>query len=279
MAAEFKLLGEVEACVDGQPLDIGHARQRCVLASLLVDVNRPVSVDQLIDRVWSAEPPHRARNALAGYLSRLRALLADIADLQITRGPAGYTLTTEALSVDLHLFRHLAAEARSTADPHEATALFGRALELWRGEPFAAIDTPWISDCRTSLEAERLSVVLDRNDVALRAGQHTELLDELTPAHHAHPLDERLAGQLMIAQYRCGRQADALDTYRRMRDRLIDELGIDPSPPLREIHQQILESDSVAAPSKSATVAVTHRRRSRARSDQRAASHKALHRP
>ena len=251
MAAEFKLLGEVEACVDGQPLDIGHARQRCVLASLLVDVNRPVSVDQLIDRVWSAAPPHRARNALAGYLSRLRALLADAPDLQITRGPAGYTLTTEALSVDLHLFRHLAAEARSTADPHEATALFGRALALWRGEPFAAIDTPWISDCRTSLEAERLSVMLDRNDVALRAGQHTELLDELTSAHHAHPLDERLAGQLMLAQYRCGRQADALDTYRRMRDRLIDELGIDPSPPLREIHQQILESDSVAAPSTS----------------------------
>ena len=93
-------------------------------------------------------------------------------------------------------------------------------------------------------------MVLDRNDVALRAGQHTELLDELT-CTPPHPLDERLAGQLMLAQYRCGRQADALDTYRRMRDRLIDELGIDPSPPLREIHQQILESDAVAAPSKS----------------------------
>src|SRR5215212_564860 len=128
VAAEFKLLGEVEACMDGHPLDIGHARQRCVLASLLVDVNKPVSVDQLIDRVWSAEPPHRARNALAGYLSRLRALLADASALQITRGPAGYTLTAEALSVDLHLFRHLAAEARSTADPREATGLFGRAL-------------------------------------------------------------------------------------------------------------------------------------------------------
>ncbi|WNG94817.1 BTAD domain-containing putative transcriptional regulator [Mycobacterium sp. ITM-2016-00318] len=250
MAAEFKLLGEVEACVDGHPLDIGHARQRCVLASLLVDVNKPVSVDQLIDRVWSAEPPHRARNALAGYLSRLRTLLADASALQITRGPAGYTLTAEALSVDLHLFRYLAAEARSTADPHEATGLFGRALDLWRGEPFAALDTPWISDYRTSLEAERLSVVLDRNDVALRAGQHTELLDEMTTAHHGHPLDERLAGQLMVAQYRCGRQADALETYRRMRERLIDELGVDPSPPLREIHQQILESDSFAAPSR-----------------------------
>jgi predicted ATPase/DNA-binding SARP family transcriptional activator len=250
VAAEFKLLGEVEACVDGHLIDIGHARQRCVLASLLVDVNKPVSVDALIDRVWSADQPHRARNALAGYLSRLRALLADASDLQITRGPAGYTVTTQALSVDLHVFRHLAAGARSTADPHEAAALFARALNLWRGEPFATIDTPWISDCRISLEAERLSVILDRNDVALRAGQHTELLDELSPAHHAHPLDERLAGQLMLAQYRCGRQADALDTYRRMRERLIDELGIDPSPTLREIHQRILESDSLAAPSR-----------------------------
>ena len=208
--------------MDGQPLDIGHARQRCVLASLLVDVNRPVSVDQLIDRVWSAEPPHRARNALAGYLSRLRALLTDAGDLQITRGPAGYTLTTEALSVDLHLFRHLAAEARSTADPHEATALFGRALALWRGEPFAAIDTPWISDCRTSLEAERLSVVLDRNDVALRAGQHTELTRR---AHRCTPRPS--------ARRTTGRTVDARAIPLRASGRRIGHLPQDAGSPHR----------------------------------------------
>jgi len=243
MAVEFRLLGEVEARGDGRRLEIGHARQRCVLASLLVDVNRPVSVDQLIDRVWADEPPRQVRNALAGYLSRLRQVLGNAGDVQISRGPAGYTLTADALSIDLHLFRHLAAEARASADPLESTTLYRRALELWRGEPFAVLDTPWVNEVRNALEAERLSVVLDRNDAALRAGRHTELLDELVTALQTHPLDERLAAQLMLAQYRSGRQTDALDTYRQMRDRLIDELGIEPSPPLREVHQHILESD------------------------------------
>jgi predicted ATPase/DNA-binding SARP family transcriptional activator len=238
------LLGEIEAIVDGRRIDVGHARQRCVLASLLVDVNRPVSVDQLIDRVWADEPPSRARNALAGYLSRLRAVLGGTGDVQIARGPAGYTMTADALLVDLHLFRHLAESARAIADPFEAATVYGRALGLWHGEPFSAIDTPWIADTRVSLEGERLSVELDRNDVGLETGRHTELVAEMVAALAAHPLDERLAGQVMLAQYRSGRQADALDTFRRMRARLVDELGIDPSPGLREIHQQILESVS-----------------------------------
>jgi len=236
------VLGEIEAYRDGGRLDLGHARQRCVLASLLVDVNRPVSVDQLIDRVWADDPPHRARNALAGYLSRLRTLLADGDEVQITRGPAGYTLTAAGLSVDVHLFRHLAQRARANADSAEANTLFRQALSLWRGEPFAGLDTPWINEVRGSLEAERLSVELDRNDAALRAGRHTDIVDELAAAQQTHPLDERLAAQVMLAQYRCGRQAEALETYRLMRQRLIDQLGIDPSPPLREVHQHILES-------------------------------------
>jgi predicted ATPase/DNA-binding SARP family transcriptional activator len=246
MAAEFRLLGEIEAYVDGGRLDLGHARQRCVLGSLLVDVNRPVSVDQLIDRVWADDPPHRARNALAGYLSRLRTLLAD-GDVTIVSGPAGYTLTAEALSVDIHLFRHLAGQARASKDDAEANTLFQQALSLWRGEPFAALDTPWINEVRGAVEAERLSVQLDRNDTALRAGRHADIISDLAAAHQIHPLDERIAAQLMLAQYRCGRQSEALETYRQMRDRLVDELGIDPSPPLREVHQQILESDGATA--------------------------------
>jgi predicted ATPase/DNA-binding SARP family transcriptional activator len=252
VGVEFRVLGEVEARVDGRRLDAGHARQRCVLASLLVDVNRPVSVDQLIHRVWADEPPRQVRNALAGYLSRLRQLLGDAGDVQISRGPAGYTLTADALSVDLHLFRHLAARARASTDGLEATELYRRALELWRGEPFAVLDTPWVNEIRNALEAERLSVAMDRNDAALGAGRHTELLDELVTAQQTHPLDERLAGQLMLVQYRSGRQADALDTYRQMRDRLVDELGIEPSPALQHVHQQILENDRAEAVSASA---------------------------
>ena len=256
MTVEFRLLGDVEARLDGRRLEIGHARQRCVLAALLVDVNRPVPVDQLADRVWADQPPHRARNALAGYLSRLRTLLADAEDVMIAREPGGYALATDALSVDLHRFRHLASQARAAADPRDAVALFDRALDLWRGEPFASLDTPWVNDVRTALEAERLSVALDRNDVALRAGRHTELLVELAAALHAHPLDERLAGQLMLAQYRSGRQADALETYRQMRERLVDELGVDPSPPLRRVHQQILDGEPPPRVSEPAVLAV-----------------------
>jgi len=240
---EFRLLGDVEARLDGQRLETGHARQRCVIVALLVDVNQPVPADQLIDRVWADQPPHRARNALAAYLSRLRQLLADAEDVQIVREPGGYMLTTDAMSVDLHRFRHLVSQARATVDPADAAALFDSALELWRGEPFASLDTPWVNDVRAALEGERLSVVLDRNDAGLRAGRHGQLLVGLVAALQAHPLDERLAGQLMLAQYRSGRQSDALDTFRQMRERLVEELGADPSPSLRQVHQQILDGD------------------------------------
>jgi predicted ATPase/DNA-binding SARP family transcriptional activator len=248
VAVEFRLLGDVEARLDGQRLEIGHVRQRCVLVALLVDVNHPVPADQLIDRVWADEPPHKGRNALAAYMSRLRQLFADAEDVHIVREPGGYKLAADAFSVDLHRFRHLVSQARATADPVDAAAVFDSALDLWRGEPFPSIDTPWVNGVRTALEAERLSVGLDRNDVALRAGRHAELLGQLTAALQAHPLDERLAGQLMLAQYRSGRQADALETYRHMRERLVDELGVDPSPPLRDVYQTILEGESSPQP-------------------------------
>ena len=239
---EFRILGDVEALADGRRLDIGAARQRCVLVALLVDVNRLVPTDQLIDRIWSDELPHRARNSLAGYLSRLRQVVARDG-VEIARQPGGYLLTTDPLSVDLHCFRELTRTARAATDPVEADGLFEKALATWRGIPFASLDTPWMNDVRTALEAERLAVVLDGNDAGLQAGRHGELLPRLAAMVHDHPLDERLAGQLMLAQFRCGRQADALETFRAMRERLVEELGTDPGPALREIHKQILDGD------------------------------------
>ncbi|PVZ08454.1 BTAD domain-containing putative transcriptional regulator [Actinomycetospora cinnamomea] len=246
MAVEFRLLGEIDVRLGGHELDIGHARQRCVLAALLVDVDRAVPVDQLIDRVWADRPPHRARNALSAYVSRLRHLLAGVPGVRITRGPGGYALGTDPLAVDLHRFRRLVAEARAAHRPADALALHDRALGLWRGEPFATIDTPWFDGLRTSLVAERLAATLDRNDAALRAGRHADLLAEIAAALRDHPLDERLAGQLMLAQVRSGRQADALDTYQQMRRRLRDELGADPGAALREVHEQVLAGDAGA---------------------------------
>ncbi|HVL86048.1 MAG TPA: BTAD domain-containing putative transcriptional regulator [Pseudonocardia sp.] len=246
MTVEFRLLGEIEARLDGRCLDPGHARQRGVLGALLVDVNRPVPVAHLIERVWADRPPYRARNALSAYVSRLRSLLADLPDVRIARGPGGYVLTADPLSVDLHRCRHLARQARAVEDAAAATALFEQALELWRGEPFAGVDGPWFDDVRTALVAERTAVVLDRNDAALRAGRHAELLAELSAAVREHPLDERLGGQLMQALFRSGRQADALATYQRLRRQLVDELGTDPGPLLRQVHQQILDGEDAA---------------------------------
>ncbi|CDO10837.1 AfsR/SARP family transcriptional regulator [Mycolicibacterium cosmeticum] len=262
MTAEFRLLGEVEVVVDGRGLDAGHARQRCVLVALLVDVNRPVSADTLIDRVWSDEPPQKARNALAAYISRLRQLVAGHDGARIVRGPGGYMLQVDAQTVDLHRFRDMVSQARAARNRADAAAMFDAALQLWRGAPFATLDTPWTNEVRTSLEAERLSAVLDRNDAALDAGRHGELLNDLAATLHAHPLDERIAGQLMLAQYRSGRQAAALDTYRGMRERLVQELGVDPSPALQAVQQQILDGDPMrpvepAVPPATADLGVT----------------------
>ncbi|WP_181783012.1 AfsR/SARP family transcriptional regulator, partial [Pseudonocardia pini] len=161
----FRLLGEIEVLVDGRPVDVGHARQRHVLAALLVEVGRPVAADDLIERVWAGRPPHRARNTLSAYVSRLRPLLPGV---PLTRATGGYLLAAEPLSVDLHEFRHLVGRARAADDPE----LYRRALDLWRGQPFAAIETPWFDDVRASLVAERYAVSLDRTDAALRAGRH-----------------------------------------------------------------------------------------------------------
>ncbi len=244
MDIEFRLLGEIEVHVDGATVDIGHARQRCVLAALLVDVNRAVPADQLIDRVWADQWPQHARAALSSYLSRLRHVLAMAPGFDIKRQPGGYVLSADPLAVDLHRFRDRVAQAGATDDPKRAAELLGQALELWRGPALNALDTPWINSVRESLDAERLAAELDRNDLALAEGRHAAVLGALVGSAVAYPLDERLAGQLMLALYRCGRQADALQHYNRLRLQLAEELGTDPSPSLQLLHKQILTADT-----------------------------------
>lgn len=242
MAVEFGLLGTIEARIEDCPADLGHMRQRCVLAALLVDVNRAVPVDLLIDRVWGDRAPQRVKGTLYGYLSRLRRALATAPEVSIARRPGGYVLEATPLSVDLHLFRDLVARAR-TADDTQAEPLMRQALGLWRGEPFTAVDVPWFCDLRQAMERERFAAELDYADIRLRTGRHGELLPELTVRAHEHPLDERLAGQLMLALYHTGRAADALDCYQDIRRRLAQELGADPGPRLRGLHQRILSND------------------------------------
>jgi DNA-binding SARP family transcriptional activator/tetratricopeptide (TPR) repeat protein len=242
-AMEFGLLGYVEAVVHGVPVDLGHSRQRCVFAVLLAEANRPVPVTQLLDRVWADRHPQRPRAALSGYLSRLRALFAGLPHIAFTRVPEGYRVTVDPDRVDLHRYRRLVAEARSTDDAAVTVRLLDEALRAWRGEAFATLDTPWFKVARTELEADRFAATLDRNDAALDLGRHADLLGELNLLADQHPLDERLAGQLLLALYRSGRQADALYHFNRLRIRLADELGADPGPDLRTLHEQILRTD------------------------------------
>ncbi|MBF9129618.1 winged helix-turn-helix domain-containing protein [Plantactinospora sp. S1510] len=240
---EFRLLGDVDVHVDGHRIEMGPARQRSVLVALLVDANEIVSVGQLLDRVWADRRPQRARETLYSYLSRLRHRLSPAAGVTVTRRSAGYLLTAPPDAVDLHRFRGLVRQARNTEDDARALPMFDEALGLWRGEAFAHLENPWLSTLREALGQERFAAELDRRDIALRRGLHGELLPELTRRAAEHPLDERLAGQLLLALYRSGRQADALDHYARLRRHLADTLGVDPGPELRQLHLRMLHTD------------------------------------
>ncbi|MGI5372822.1 AfsR/SARP family transcriptional regulator [Streptomyces sp. CA-251387] len=151
--------------------------------------------------------------------------------------------------MDLHRFRDLVAQARDTQDDDRAAALLDEALRLWRGPALSTLETPWFTSLRETLHHERFTAELDRNDIALRHGRHAHILADLTAHAAAHPLDERLAGQLMLALHLSGRPADALRHYRHTRRALAEELGIDPGLPLQQLHERVLAADaSLAAP-------------------------------
>jgi DNA-binding SARP family transcriptional activator/tetratricopeptide (TPR) repeat protein len=236
------VLGGVEIRLSGRLVPVGHARQKAVLAVLLVEANRVIPTDSLVDRVWGDHAPAQARSVLYTYLSHLRRALAP-AGVTINRQDAGYLLTIVPDVVDVHRFRRVLDQAREQQDPHHAVALAQEALALWRGEPLAELDTPWAQAVRERLRQEHVAAEADRIDWALECGSHQELLPELTARAAEHPLDERIAAQLMLALYRSGRQADALRHYQHTRHQLAEELGADPTPALRDLHQRILTAD------------------------------------
>lgn len=240
---EFRVLDGVEARVGGRRLELGHARQRCVLVALLVDVNRPVTADRLLERVWDERPPLRARSVLRTYVSRLRKALADTG-VTITRQGGGYSLDAAPDTVDLCRFRSLVGQARQEADDGRALELVERALRLWGAEALAGVDTPWADAVRCALDLERSAADAFRIDLALKCGKHVQLLAELPALVAENPLDEHLAGQLVLALHRAGRSADALRQYQRTREALIDRLGAEPGPELRRLHHSVLVADS-----------------------------------
>lgn len=243
MAVEFRVLGPVQATIGERSVDLGHARQRCVLAVLLIEANQWLSTDQLLNRAWGDRVPSGGRSTLYGYLSRLRRALRATRQAAIVHRASGYEMVVDEDAVDVHRFRRLVALARAETDQTRALELAEQASGLWRGEALLGLDTPWTTAVRNGLERERFAADVDRLDLALRLGRHSVLLPELTDRATAHPLNEHVAAQFMLALYRAGRQAEALDHYRQLRTRLAEELGAEPGPELRQLHQQILTAD------------------------------------
>ncbi|KJK46639.1 hypothetical protein UK23_23020 [Lentzea aerocolonigenes] len=222
MRVEFGLLGELRATVGGTPVELGPPRQRAVLAALLADVGHPVSAAEIILRVWGDAPPETVSITLRAYLSRLRSLGFDI-----SRHTGGYLLRAEPDAVDVVRFNDFLAEAGRTGQ----SATYRKALDLWRGEPFAGI--AGLDAQRKRLEAARFGAVLDHYDALLAEGRYP--VDELAELSVAHPADERVAGQLITALLATGRHAEALAHYEKVRAWLADELGADPGAALREL--------------------------------------------
>ncbi|MCP2244996.1 AfsR/SARP family transcriptional regulator [Lentzea aerocolonigenes] len=237
MTFEFALLGDLEVRVDGVLVDIGHVKQRAVLVALLAEPGRPVPLDRLADRVWGDQTPLRAKDTLYVYLSKLRQVL------DIGREPGGYRLRAD--SVDLHRFRALVEQARGQTG-ERALELFDEALGLWRGPALAGLDSPWLAAFREELHVERVEAELDRNDLAIELGR--TVLPELLKAAEERPVDERLAGQLILALHRAGNSAEALRHYEALRRRLAEELGVDPGAPLRALHARILAAEPTRTP-------------------------------
>ncbi|QZZ32226.1 tetratricopeptide repeat protein [Streptomyces sp. ST1015] len=260
MDMHFLLLGTVELRgADDTPVDLGPAKQRTVLAALLVDAGRWVPVETLIDRVWGQDPPAQVRPSLYSYVARLRRLLAGTAapdhgktdgdTAPLRRGPGGYLLDVPLDRIDVHRFRHLVEQARRTgrADA-ERIVLLREALGLWRGEPLAGLSGAWARRVRHSWEQQRVEAVMARTDAEMALGRHADVIGAMTGLLAEHPLVEPFAVALMRALHAAGRSPEALAVYVGLRERLAEELGADPGAEAQRTHQAILRGEPARSP-------------------------------
>ena len=239
---DFRILGPLDVRVDDRPLALGGARQRALLGLLLLHPNEVVSSDRLVDELWGDA---EGSKALQVAVSRLRKVIGR--DVLVTR-PPGYQLRVEPGQLDLHRFEQLVADGRAALaadNPGAASLTLREALALWRGAPLA--DLTFESPLQTELarlEELRLAALEDRIDADLALGRHADAIGELEALSALHPLRERLRAQLMLALYRSGRQAEALEAYHDARRALVDELGIEPGRALRDLERRILSQDA-----------------------------------
>ena len=239
---DFRLLGPLEVAAGKRPLALGGRKQRSLLAVLLLHANDVVSTERLIDELWGESPPRTVAKSIQVYVSRLRKQLGE--GRLVTRTP-GYVLHVEPSELDVARFERLVADAQGS-DPKTASDRLREALALWRGPPLADLAYEHFAQAPIGrLQELYLAALEQRIDVDLELGRHTELVGELDALVSEQPLRERLRGQLMLALYRSGRQADALESYADARRTLVEELGIEPGRELRELQQAILRQDPV----------------------------------
>ncbi|MFP4635755.1 MAG: BTAD domain-containing putative transcriptional regulator, partial [Nitriliruptoraceae bacterium] len=249
---EFRLLGPFAVVTGEREVALPSARQRTILAVLLAADGQPVSADRLIDALWGATPPSSAIKTLRSHVSQLRrdlgALEDGAADVIVTEG-GGYRLDLTGHRLDAACFEQEVTTATTALadEPRYALELLERGLGRWRGAAFDELaDHEAVRPEAVRLERLRAAAAADRVDAQLALGQHQQVVAELEARVDAQPLDERSYGQLMVALHRGGQQVDALATYRRLQQRLRDELGLDPSPHLQRLHQGILRQDAQA---------------------------------
>jgi DNA-binding SARP family transcriptional activator len=248
---QFAILGPLEARADGRRLSLGGPQQRALLAVLLVNANRVVSTDRLAHSLWGDHPPASARGLLQGCVAQLRRSLQIDEDGErrqplVTRAP-GYLLEVRPGEFDLDRFEELAAAARH-APPEQAASYLYEALALWRGPALEDIAGHACRSEATRLAERRLTVLEERIDADLRLGRHAEVVAELQAAVESYPLRERLWALLMLALHGADRQVEALAAYRRLRQTLVDQLGVEPGPTLRQLERAILSGvDAVEA--------------------------------
>ncbi|MFI6172355.1 AfsR/SARP family transcriptional regulator [Nocardia sp. NPDC051052] len=245
----YGVLGSFTAWWDDREIELGPAKQQAVLAALLLEMNRPVSVNAIIDGVWGEHPPSDARNGVQTYVSRLRRALAPrrrVAEPALVRADTGYVLHGDPSLSDHVAFDRLIATAERCRRDSDLAAAAGHtdaALALWRGEPFSGLAGPIIEAERRRLQERYLAALEHRAGIKLARGQHTEAVAELAPLVSSYPLQERFRTLLMLGLYHCGRQAEALMVFQDAQRRLADEIGIEPGRELRELHRRILRDE------------------------------------
>jgi len=240
----LRLLGPLELFVGGKRVDPGGPNQRALLAYLVLRDGEPVAIPTIVEAVWGDGAPEGSVRSLRTYVSNLRRLLGSAVEIRGEQG--SYRLTLRSLETDIDLFRRAVADAGSIEDSHGVAAALASALDLWRGPILVDLDRPWVLDESSILESQRANAVARWAEATIADGEPESVIPQIEPMVAEAPLDERLTGILMRALYQSGRQADALAVYRRLRNMLADQLGVQPGPELRNLEEQILMHEVTA---------------------------------